>query len=192
MCKLQPQIEGRNLFNVFVINRLNSISMKRYFVIMTVLLLAIVSCEKDSVSGLEIYLLTDYQKKSSSFEIIAGSEILSKNPIIYYSEIVSYDSTDHYFQIETTKAQELNQKTWSVQGTAFSLTINKSIIYSGYFIPSYSSLGIDWITIDPLSIDSKIRVSLGYPVDWNPLKDRDPRNDVRIIDLLIKDNKLKQ
>ena len=166
--------------------------MKRFIVIMTVLLLVLVSCEKDSVSGLEIYLLTDYQKKSSGFEIIAGSETLSKNPIIYYSEIVSYDSTNHYFQIETTKAQELNQKKWSVQGTAFSLTINKLIIYSGYFMPSYSSLGIDWITIDPLSIDSKIRVSLGYPVDWNQLKDRDPRNDVRIIDLLIKDNKLKQ
>jgi hypothetical protein len=166
--------------------------MKRFFVILTVFQSIIVSCEKDSGFGLEIYLLTDYQTKSPSKEIIAGSETLSKNPLIYYSDIISYDSTDHYFQIETSKIQELNHKEWSTQGTAFSLTINKSIIYSGYFMPGYSSLAIDWIAIDPLSVDSKIRVSLGYPGDWSQLADRDPRNDDRIINLLLKDNKLKQ
>jgi len=166
--------------------------MKRYFVFLTVFLSIIVSCEKDSGFGLEIYLLTDYQTKSPGKEIIAGSETLSKNPLIYYNDIISYDSTDHYFLIETSKIQELNHKEWSTQGTAFSLTINKSIIYSGYFMPGYSSLAIDWIAIDPLSVDSKIRVSLGYPGDWSQLADRDPRNDDRIINLLLKDNKLKQ
>ena len=166
--------------------------MKRLIVVGTVFILALINCEKDSGYGLEIYLLTDYQKETASSEIIAGSETLSKNPIINYNEIISYDSTDHYFQIATTKAQELNQKKWSVAGTAFSLTINKSIIYSGYFMPGYSSLGLDWIAIDPLSIDSKIRVSLGYPGDWIQLANRDPRNDKRIISLLKKDNKLKQ
>jgi hypothetical protein len=114
--------------------------MKRLLIIMTVFSCTLITCEKDSVSGLEIYLLTDFQKKSSSYEIISGSEKLSKNPIISYNEIILYDSTDHVFQIETSKAQELNQKNWSVQGIAFSLTINKSIIYSGYFMPGYSSL----------------------------------------------------
>jgi hypothetical protein len=166
--------------------------MKRLFAIMTVLSFALISCEKDSGSGLEIYLLTDFQKKSSSSEIISGSEKLSKNPIISYNEIISYDSTNHYFQIDASKAQEFNQKSWSVQGTAFSLTINKSIIYSGYFMPGYSSLGLDWIAIDPLSINSKIRVGLGYPGDWAQLQNRDPRNDYRIINQLLKDNKLKQ
>ncbi len=165
--------------------------MKRIFVILTAFLGITVSCEKDSVSGIEIYLLTDFQTKSPGKEIIAGSETLSKDPLIYYNDIISYDSTDHFFLIETSKIQELNNKEWSAQGTAFSLTINKSIIYSGYFMPGYSSLAIDWITIDPLSVDSKIRVSLGYSGDLSQLADRDPRNDVRIINLLRKDNKLK-
>ena len=166
--------------------------MKRLLIIMTVFSCALIACEKDTVSGLEIYLLTDFQQKSSSYEIISGSETLSKNPIISYNEIILYDSTYHVFQIESSKAQELSQKNWSVQGIAFSITINKSIIYSGYFMPGYSSLGIDWIAIDPLSIDSKIRVTLGYPGDWPQLASRDPRNDDRIINLLLKDNKLKQ
>ena len=166
--------------------------MKRLIGIMVVFSFALITCEKDSESGLEIYLLTDFQKNSSSYEIIPGSEKLSKDPIISYNDIVFYDSTDHYFQIKASKAQEFNQTNWSVQGSAFSLTINKSIIYSGYFMPGYSSLGIDWIAIDPLSVDSKIRVRLGYPGDWSQLANRDPRNDDRIIKVLLKDHKLKQ
>ena len=166
--------------------------MRPIVALLTVFLIVLPCCEKDKGYGLEIYLLKDYQKVTSSSEIIAGSEKLFRDPIICYNEIISYDSTNHYFQLETTKAQEFNKQNWSVQGTAFALTINKSVIYSGYFMPGYSSLGLDWISIDPLSTDSKIRVSLGYPGDCSPLANRDPRNDNRIISLLKQDNKLKQ
>jgi hypothetical protein len=159
---------------------------------MTVSFLVLISCEKDSETGLEVYLLTDFQKKSSSPEIISGSEKLSDNPLITYNEIVMYDSTEHEFELAPSKARELNNISWSVTGTAFALTINKSIIYSGYFIPGYSSLGLDWLVIDPLSVDSKIRISLGYPGNWTQSGSRDPRNDYRIISYLQKDNKLKQ
>lgn len=166
--------------------------MKSIFVLIAAITTALASCEKQSESGLEIYLLTDYHKKSASSEIISGSEKLSENPIISYNEIILYDSADHYFQIDDSKAQKMNKIKWSTQGTAFSLTINKQIIYSGYFMPGYSSMGMDWIAIDPLSFDSKIRVSLGYPGDRPQLQSRDPRNDIRIISYLRKDNKLKQ
>jgi hypothetical protein len=164
--------------------------MKQFFIILTVFLIILVSCEKDSGFGLEIYLLTDYQTKSPSKEIIAGSEKLSKNPIVNYHDIMSYDSTERYLQIETSKAEELNHISWDTQGTAFSLTIDKMIIYSGYFMPSYSSSGADWFIIDPLSIDSKIYIRLGYPGELLRLLYIDPRNDDRIISLLRKDNKL--
>jgi hypothetical protein len=168
-----------------------NMAMKRVFVILAIFLGFTAGCEKAPQSGLEIYLLTDYQTKSPGKEIIAGSEMLSKDPLIYYNDIISYDSTDHCFLIGTSKIQELNHKEWSVQGTAFSLTINRSVIYSGYFMPGYSSLAIDWISIDPLSVDSKIRVSLGYPGDLSQLANHDPRNDERIINLLLEDHKLK-
>lgn len=165
--------------------------MKNLLVIISVIASALSGCEKQAETGLEIYLLTDYQKKPTGAEIISGSEKLSENPIISYYEIILYDSADHYFQIDDSKAQIMNKIKWSTQGTAFSLTINKQIIYSGYFMPGYSSMGMDWIAIDPLSFDSKIRVSLGYPGDRPQLQSRDPRNDIRIINYLRKDNKLK-
>jgi hypothetical protein len=155
--------------------------MRSIVIKLTFFLIILTSCEKDSGFGLEIY-----------YEIIAGSEKLYKNPIISYNEIISYDSTNHYFQIDATKAQEFNKEKWSVSGTAFAVTINRSVIYSGYFMPGYSSLGLDWISIDPLSIDSKIGVFLGYPGDWSQISNRDPRNDYRIISFLKHDNKLKQ
>jgi hypothetical protein len=165
--------------------------MKKLFAILTVIICSLPGCEKDSGFGLEIYLLKDYQTKSPSQEIISGSEKLYQNPIIYYQNITYYDSTDHFFKIDSLKAVELNHKDWPTQGTAFVLTIDKTIIYSGYFIPGYSSSGSDWISIDPLSINGKIRVTLGYPGDQQGLIRIDPRNDDRIISLLKADNKLK-
>lgn len=166
--------------------------MKSLLIIIAAITSVLASCEKISESGLEIYLLTDYQKKSPAAEIISGSEKLSENPVISYNDIILYDSAGHYFQISESKAQELSQMKWTTQGSAFSLTINKQIIYSGYFMPGYSSLGLDWISIDPLAFDSKIRVTLGYPVDWPQFQGPDPRNDSRIINYLSKDNKLRQ
>ena len=164
--------------------------MKQFIIILIVILIIPVCCEKDSGFVLEIYLLTDYRTKTPGMEIISGSERLSGSPIIYYHQIISYDSTDHCFRIETSKANELNHISWSTRGTAFSLTIDREIIYSGYFMPGYSSSGADWFSIDPLSVDSKIYVRLGYPGDIPRLRDIDPRNDARIINLLKKDNKL--
>jgi hypothetical protein len=165
--------------------------MKKLLAILTVFITILTSCEKDSGFGLEIYLLKDYQTKSSSQEIISGSEKLYQNPIIYYQNIAYYDSTDHFFKIDSLKAIELNHINWPTQGTAFALTIDRTIIYSGYFIPGYSSSGSGWICIDPLSINGKIRVTLGYPGDQSNLISIDPRNDDRIIGLLKGDNKLK-
>ena len=166
--------------------------MKSLLIIIAAITSVLASCEKISESGLEIYLLTDYQKKSPAAEIISGSEELSENPIISYNDIILYDSVEHYFQTSESKAQELRQIKWGTQGTAFSVTINKQIIYSGYFMPGYSSLALNWISIDPLAFDSKVRVTLGYPVDWPQFPGADPRNDSRIINYLRKDNKLKQ
>lgn len=165
--------------------------MKNLFTILVVFICILTSCEKDSGSGLEIYLLKDYQTKSQSREIISGTEKLYQNPIIYYQNIIFYDSTDHFFRIDSLKAAELNHKEWPVQGTAFALAIDGTIIYSGYFIPAYSSMGSDWITIDPLSVDGEIMVTLAYPGDGQELIKTDPRNDDRIISLLKADNKLR-
>jgi hypothetical protein len=166
--------------------------MKRIFIIPGIFLFAFSSCEKDSGFGLEIYLLSDFKTSQGSGEIISGSEKLAENPLIRYHDIKYYDSSEYYFKIEHSKAEELNHKDWSTKGTPFALTINKSVIYSGYIMPGYSSSGVQWFTMDPFSIDDTIFMSLGYPGDYAQLSSIDPRNDERIIYLLKNDNKLRQ
>lgn len=79
-----------------------------------------------------------------------------------------------------------------IHGTPFAVTIDKEIIYTGYFWCGYSSSMVDWVTIDPLNYSGKnrLRVSLGYPGliqgDYIP----DDRNDDRILDILRRDSKL--
>jgi hypothetical protein len=162
--------------------------MKNLILILIFSILALIGCEKDSGFGLEIYTLRAYQTKPHSQEIISGTEKLTKNPIISYDDIIFYDSTNHYFMIDSLKAKELWKTNWPTQGTPFALTINREVIYSGNFVPGYSSSGSDWYTIDPLNLNGKLRVTLGYP--FSQVKSSDLRNDYRIIDFLKADNKL--
>lgn len=166
--------------------------MKKLITFLAVLILTLSGCEKDSGFGLEIYILKDYQTKPNSHEIISGSEKLSKDPIIYYHDVISYDSTDHFFVVDSIKARQMAKTDWPTSGTPFALTINRQVIYSGHFIPGYSSSGSDWYSIDPLSLRGRLRVTLGYPGDQINFKDSDRRNDARIINQLNQDNKLNQ
>jgi len=164
--------------------------MRMLLISLTVLLAIMTACEKESGTGLEVYYLTDFKTKTPSMEIISGSERLSKDPIIYYADILRYDSSNYCFKITDIKADELSKISWPTQGKAFAITIDKSIIYSGYFMPGYSSSGADWFVINPFPFESWIYVNLGYPGDIERLVAIDPRNDARIISLLKSDNKL--
>ena len=165
--------------------------MRKLLILLTAFLAIMTNCEKDYGRGLEVYFLTDFKTKTDSKEIISGSERLSKDPIIYYDDILCYDTINYCFKVIDAKAEELAQISWPTQGKAFSLTIDKSVIYSGYFMPGYSSSGADWFVINPFSFESWIQVNLGYPGEIERLIEIDPRNDARIIALLKRDNKLK-
>ena len=79
-------------------------------------------------------------------------------------------------------------------GTAFCLTVDREIIYSGFFKPGYSSSSC-WhsVTIDPLPyIANQIRVSLGYPCTLNdePI-DPDPRENRLLLETFKRQGKLR-
>ena len=163
--------------------------MKNYLLFL-IPLWAMVSCTRDSGSGVEIYLLKAYQAVSNGQEIIAGSEKLPKNPLILYNDIISYDSTEHYFKIDSIKASQLQKTNWPVSGTGFAITINREIVYSGYLVPGYSSTGCGWYCIDPLAFNCRLKITLGYPAGTDQLQGEDQRNNSKLIDFLKEDGKL--
>jgi hypothetical protein len=162
------------------------------------LVLILAGCEKyqfvrQQGYGLEFYLIKDCQKVGSSAKIINSTVNLSDSVIISYNEIKSYNSDTYTFTVTKSCANKLNDfKNNHIHGTPFAVTVDKQIIYTGYFWCSFSSTSVDWVTIDPLNYSGKnqLTVSLGYPGLFQGDYIPDNRNDYRILDLLRTEGKL--
>ncbi len=156
-------------------------------------------CDKEdnlqpSGKSIDIYLISEYKKIDNTFKIIDSTAVISATKIVGYSDIISYSSKDYTFTVSDSISDRLNDfENHSVHGVPFALTVDKEIIYTGYFWASFSSLSCDWITIDPLDFSGKneLRVRLGYPgmIIGDSIPDK--RNDSRIINILRQDKKLK-
>jgi len=166
--------------------------------IILILLSLPIGCEKfqyNSPNGdsLEFYRLSEYQTKKNSLKIIESSVKISSSRIIGYDDIISYNSKTFTFTVTDQLAEYLNDnKTDPIHGTPFAVTIDRQLIYTGYFWAGYSSQSCDWVTIDPLNYsgNNRLTVQLGYPGLFGGDTIPDKRNDKRILDLLRKDYKL--
>jgi hypothetical protein len=147
-----------------------------------------------SGSEIEIYLLKSYTKVNGTDAINTGSVVLEDSPLINYADILWYDSSRFTFKITNAPAKWLNDfQTNHSHGRAFAVTIDKKILYTGYFWASFSSASCNWITIDPLNYSGKneLRVSIGYPGLMPGVTIPDLRNDTKLLDILEADKKLK-
>lgn len=153
-------------------------------------------CEKNddtnSDDKVELYLLDTYSKIENSSQIDETTIKTQTSPLINYSDFISYDSTNYTFVLSDKAKNTIKNMELSVSGVAFAIKANETLIYSGYFWPSYSSASCDWIVIDPTmtSVGNKITVRLGYPglIEGQVIPDK--RNDSRIIEIFESDNKL--
>ena len=130
-------------------------------IIISLFIFLLAGCEKyhsprQPGHGIEFYLIKDFQKVGTSAKIINNSVILSDSVIIYYDEIVSYNSDAYTFTLTESSADRLNDfKNNHIHGTPFAVTVDKEVIYTGYFWCGFSSSMVDWVTIDPLNYSGK-------------------------------------
>lgn len=172
--------------------------MRNLILILFVSLIALTGCKKEdptvnSGSVIEIYLLKSYKKEINSSRIRSDSIELDDAALIKNSEIYSYNRSTFTFEISAAKRNWLNDfQTNKTHGKAFAVTIDKTIIYTGYFWAGFSSASVDWIVIDPLnySRQNTLTVRLGYPGLFPQMNIPDLRNDPRIIELLRITNRL--
>jgi hypothetical protein len=175
---------------------------KQFYLLVGILFLLIYlsGCEKNpglSVegTGVEIYQLASYETETGTDRIIESSIVLSAKPIIRYNEIISYDSIDHSFNLTESVKENFNQEGGlKYHFKAFAVTVDKNIVYTGYFWPSYASSIKRWYVIDPIFYpENNIKyVQLAYPSNSFAGNYPDLRNDLRIINVLDKDGKLKK
>ncbi|MCK5823367.1 MAG: hypothetical protein KAG95_05145 [Bacteroidales bacterium] len=175
--------------------------MKKYFIyfeLIAIFSLTFIACDKnedlETVSGnVELYLLQSFETVENTDQINETSVITNENPLICYSDFISYDSKNYIFKISDAAIQTIQNIEFPVNGVAFAIKANNDLIYTGYFWPGYSSAGCNWVVIDPivsLSLHNELRVKLGYPGQIQGTIIPDNRNDVRILEIFRRDNKL--
>lgn len=151
------------------------------------------SCEKDSRNEKEItgeicfYLLKSYKTRESSMEIIKGSARIADKPIIGYKDIISYNTILNVYTISKSARDTVICLTSSLTGQPFAVTVDKEIIYTGYFWPVTSPVECDWIHIDPLFIDFWDGLKV-IPADDS--EQSNPANNTDLIEILRRDKKM--
>lgn len=171
----------------------------RFIFVFIALVLIAFSCnknDKDVVTGekVELYLIASFSTiEGSQQKIDENSVVTQNNPLIYYTDLLSYNPNDYTFKLTDKAVAAINNVEHSVWGVPFAIKADNEVVYTGYFWPNISSASCNWIVIDPMMIDMKneIKVKIGYPGPFEDLPVPDKRNDERIIRILKADNKLK-
>jgi len=110
----------------------------------------------------------------------AAAAVLQDTAVIKNEEILEYPQTN--FQFRPTNIAMQKVKTFR-DFTAFAITVNKQVIYYGFFKPSVSSSSCDQsITMDiNWTDDNKINLKLGYPGSFQYVNIHDLRNHPQLI-----------
>jgi len=168
--------------------------VSRYLLIIISLFLIVTlpGCEKydkDITGDVNFYLLDEYETDGIRGVIKDEGMVLSIEPIIYYGELLEYDSANYSFKLEPDAAERITD----LFGSAFAVALEDEIIYTGYFWSAVSSAIVDWVVVDlvEVMVSNKMSVKLGYPYLFEGVTIPDNRNDNRILSVFARDNKLK-
>jgi hypothetical protein len=169
--------------------------MHTAYVIVALLILSFTACENcdcDVGGEVEFYLLDAYETLDESPEIDLSTVVLQEVPVLRYDDLKSYNTKEYYFKLTEEGRERIEGMDHSVAGVAFVIAANDELIYTGYFLPSYSSLGLQWFVIDPLqwSLTNRMHVNLGYPGQIEGVEIPDFRNDERILEIFRRDGNL--
>ncbi len=156
---------------------------------------ACTSCEKsdsDVIGEVELYLLSAYETVNETPEIDLATVVLSEDPLLSYSDFRSYSAKEYFFEVTDRAKEKIEAVEHSIGGIAFAVTANEELVYTGYFVPSYSSASVQWIVIDPLfwHLTNRMYVNLGYPGLFEGAVIPDHRNDERILKIFRRDGNL--
>jgi hypothetical protein len=170
----------------------NAPALLAAFVLVLLPILAACEHEPTVAETVDLYLLDAYETTGNGPGIDAASVVLEADPLLPYADLLSYDSVEYCFRVSSEGRERVEGMEHSVMGVAFAMTVSGEVIYTGYFVPAYSSLALDWIVIDPIfwGPDNRMCVNLSYPGPLEGSVNPDPRNDPRILEVFERDGKL--
>lgn len=170
--------------------------MKKLFLFIVVTAVLAFSCSKtdpiDAKGDVEIYLIKSFVESDENDYINSSTVELENTPFLNYEDLESYSSSTFKFKISDDKRSKFKLDGETIHFRAFAIVVDGEVIYTGFFWPSYSSQGMNWVVIDPVTAEmhGDLKVELGYPGMLNNQVIPDSRNDDRIINVFKRDNKL--
>lgn len=151
-----------------------------------------VSCKKDTANAgetIEIYLFKSYQTVTAKCQVDPSLSVLQDSPTIKNQDILAYSPTEYTFKLTESAIQQVKVLS---DRTPFAVTVDKQVIYYGFFKPSISSSSCEQsITMDVAwTAGNEILLRLGYPGQLEGVTIEDKRNDPKLIATLKKQGKL--
>ena len=115
----------------------------RLFLIFIATMTICLSCEKETGSGgetVEIYELKTIQTVAGKCQIDPALSVIQNSPTINNRDILEYWKTTYEFKLSDAGFEKVKS---FKDRTAFAVTVDKKVIYYGFFKPSYSSSSCD-------------------------------------------------
>lgn len=161
----------------------------KYCLLLISAILFFASCKKNNTDGkqVEVYLLKMHQPIAGKCQVDAATAILQDTAVVRNDEIVAYSKKEYTFELTTSaiaKIQGLKDR------DAFVVTVDKQVIYYGYYKPFISSSSCpNSITMNNLVIGpNRIEMNLGYAGASPDIDDQ--RNNPKLIAALSAQGKL--
>jgi hypothetical protein len=166
----------------------------RYLLLVLTFLVITFSCNKyqedDGSNPVEIYLLSTVQFVTNKCQVDPANSTIETNPLVRNQDIIAYFKSDYEFKLTDEGIQKIKALH---DNTPFAVTVNKEVIYYGFFKPNFSSsscfhsitMDLNWTT------NNKIMMRLGYPGQLQGVTIEDRRNDPMLLAALAGDKKLK-
>lgn len=148
------------------------------------------SCKKDTVAGdpVEIYVLQNYSMVPGKCMVNPFSAVLESDPTVKNEDIIEYSQLNYEFKLTGISFQKIKA---FPDLTPFAVTVDKNVIYYGFYKKWTSSSSCDHsiiMSIKSLS-DQTISMDLGYPFGMTGIDDQ--RNNAVLTDALRKQDKLR-
>ena len=166
--------------------------MKRLLLLLSAVWM-VTSCNKEQKNArgdVAIYLLKNVQLVANKCQVDAAHAAIETLPLVANGDILEYNQSNYEFKLAPSAIQKVKGL---ADRTPFAMTVNKEVIYYGFFKPSISSsscehsitMDISWSAVD------KIMIRLGYPGPVAGVPIDDKRNDPRLLNSLEQQQKLR-
>ena len=166
--------------------------MNRNFILL-IILVAGLSCKKSGTTGsandlVEIYALKSFQLVSQKCQVDPATAVLQDEPVISNDEIISYSRGNYLFSLSDQGKQDA--ETFNIT-SAFAVTVNKEVIYYGFYKPFTSSSSCEHSITMYISFPSRnLVMNLGYPSPMPGITIDDQRNNSKLLAALNAQGKL--